>query len=361
MSIIQQVEKKERLYALDLYRIISVFFVFLFHSNMHLGVSYGFLTPFISQCAIFMIVFFILSGFSLYYRYYDKDLSLIKDIKYFYIKRVIRLYPLYIAVYILYVIVFNNLSVIKNLIIAPIELLLLQSFFDGSFSILHNGGTWFVSCIFFCYLLFPFLKNILSQITKYRKVLLCIIYSICAISPIIVLVFNLSNIYSNPFFRLLEFIIGMITASIFLDGNKKENKYFFFAVLFEWAVLVLVVSLLVNHIATNNYVVYNFISIPVFVLLLYHLSNINNNFLTTILNNTLIQYLSNISYTFFLVQFFTWAPTRYIQKQFKWCDTNTNIKLFICSFIICLICSVFLYEFIDKPIRKFLNKRLLDK
>lgn len=254
------------------------------------------------------------------------------------------------------------MSLSQNILIAPIELLLIQSFFNGSFSILHNGGTWFISCIFFCYLLFPFLKNILTQIRKYRKFIFLIIYCICAISPIITHVFKLSGIYANPFFRLLEFILGMITASIFLDGNKTKNKYFVFGVIVNFIILFVTISLLVDKkIAINNYVAYNFISIPTFVLLLYCVVSIKNNLLIKVASTQIVQYLSKLSYAFFLAQFFTWAPIKYVQKRWDIFDSNTNIKLFVVSFVICCAGSILMYEFIDKPISKAVYNSLSRK
>lgn len=127
--------KKDRLIMLDAIRILSALFVFLFHSNIHIGATYSILTRFISQGAIFMVAFFILSGFSLYYNYNDLNLNNLSKMITFYIKRLIGVYPLYIAVYILYLIFRNALSIKQNILIAPVELLLMQSYFDGTFDI----------------------------------------------------------------------------------------------------------------------------------------------------------------------------------------------------------------------------------
>lgn len=64
---------------LDYMRIVSAFFVFLFHSNIHVGIRYGFLTPFVNVGAIFMTAFFMLSGVSLAYNYESKDLLTYSD------------------------------------------------------------------------------------------------------------------------------------------------------------------------------------------------------------------------------------------------------------------------------------------
>lgn len=60
-------EKIPQLYSIHIFRIVCAFAIFLFHSHIHVDVSYGVFNSFISQCHIFMVAFFMLSGFSLYY------------------------------------------------------------------------------------------------------------------------------------------------------------------------------------------------------------------------------------------------------------------------------------------------------
>lgn len=349
--------KKEKIFTLDFVRILLAVFVFLFHSNIHLGCTYKYLTPFISQGAIFMSAFFILSGFSLYYNYYDKELLKLNDLKSFYFRRLVSIYPLYFGIYIIYLLVFNTLTIKQNLIIAPIELLLLQSFIDGSFNILHNGGTWFVSCILFCYLLFPFLKNILVQIKFHRKKLLILVYFICSIAPIIIITFKLTNIYSNPFFRLLEFLIGMMVATLYLNSKEIDNKHIIIVIILEEILLVVGITLL-QIMNIGNYTLYGFFAIPMFSLIIYHLAKFKSKYVIRLFSHPITQYISKISYAFFLAQFFTWSATEFLQSRFSWFETNTNMKLIFVSLSICLLIAILLHEIIEKPAKKIYLKGL---
>lgn len=200
---------------LDYMRIVSAFFVFLFHSNVHIGIHYGILNPFVSTGAIFMTVFFMLSGISLAYNYASKCLISLNEYITFIIKRIINIYPAYIVLYILFVIKCilthtMKLTVIQNFVVLPVELTLFQSVFGNSFETLHNGGTWFISCIFICYLLFPFLCRIVMQMTKKQVVCLSIfIFCILTWAPVVEYYMGYSSIYANPFFRILEFLLGV--------------------------------------------------------------------------------------------------------------------------------------------------------
>lgn len=94
------------------------------------------------------------------------------NIKLFYKKRYITILPIYYLVGTLYIIFFwgGTESLLENVILMPIEILGLQSVFTSIFSVSHNGGTWFVSCILLCYLIYPFAQEIIKQISLKSKI-----------------------------------------------------------------------------------------------------------------------------------------------------------------------------------------------
>ena len=208
----------KRLSGLDLFRIIAVLFVFLFHTKIHMGCYYGILDEFINMGAIFMTGFYLLSGYALYYVYSKSDLGNLENIKMFYLKRVMGIMPLYYVMAISYSILLGSETFKQNILLAPIEILGLQSVFTSLFSVSHNSGTWFVSCLLICYLIYPFIQEITKQMKTQRK---CIIVAVCVLvllwSPLVQLSFTTGSIYENPFFRLLEFMIG-----VFLCSMKRE-------------------------------------------------------------------------------------------------------------------------------------------
>lgn len=67
----------KRIVGLDYLRIIMVFMVFLFHSWMHLDFQLGKLTSFISEGAVYMTMFFMLSGYVLGLKYKHFYLSIV--------------------------------------------------------------------------------------------------------------------------------------------------------------------------------------------------------------------------------------------------------------------------------------------
>lgn len=77
-----------RLYSIDALKFCAACIVFAFHCNIHLGIQFGPLNDFISQGAILMDLFFMLSGFALYHSYCEKKLTWEVGVKHFYYKRI---------------------------------------------------------------------------------------------------------------------------------------------------------------------------------------------------------------------------------------------------------------------------------
>ena len=122
-----------------------------------------------------MTAFFILSGFSLYLVWQRKDLHNIVELRKFYLKRLISILPLYYSVALIYICFLGQESTVQNLLIAPVEILGIQSIFNSLFGVTHNGGTWFVSCILMCYLVYPLIQEIIKQLTSKLKVTIILI------------------------------------------------------------------------------------------------------------------------------------------------------------------------------------------
>jgi len=311
-----------RLMGLDLLRVVAVLMVFLFHSNIHLKCNYGILNNFIEMGAVFMTLFFMLSGFVLYYTNQTKRLLNLNEFKNFYLKRLLGIMPVYWVIafiYSIYSVISKKESIIISIILFPVEALGLQSVFSSLFDISHNGGTWFVSCIVLCYILFPFVLHVISHIKLKSKIFFCIfLFGVLLYSPVIVGVLDLNNIYSNPFFRICEFIIGMLLCSIWTN-IKEEN--FYKKYIANGYILILVFILLILeitfakmfHLPNVTYMLYSAISIPFFTVLVLGLSGMAFEKLK---NCKMLKYFVEISYVFFFAQFFTWPITRWILNFF---------------------------------------------
>ena len=70
---------------------------------------------------------------------------------------------------------YTHLEDIKlSLLLTPVEIFGVQSVFNSLFGILHNGGTWFISCILFAYFVYPLNHKLLINLSIKLKTILLI-------------------------------------------------------------------------------------------------------------------------------------------------------------------------------------------
>ena len=206
------------------------------------------------------------------------------NIKLFYKKRYITILPIYYLVGTLYIIFFGGgtESLLENVILMPIEILGLQSVFTSIFSVSHNGGTWFVSCILLCYLIYPFAQEIIKQILLKSKIKMLLLSVLVLLwSPFIVWKFQTGAIYSNPFFRILEFIIGILLCSMKDEISRLSIARFLYSRIFifiEFIILIIGVTVAYRlKVSPGNYMLYSWIGLPMFMLLIVSMSSIVSN------------------------------------------------------------------------------------
>lgn len=374
--------KVKRLYSIDLFRIGCALMVFMFHSSIHINVDYGVFNNFIGNGHLFMVAFFMLSGFSCFYSDNERQLFAINkntaDRPFVYIniwqflkKRFFNLYPCYLALHLIqtYKVLFiGNDCTLFDLKVQfagmPMELGLFHSALIGSFNFLHNGGTWFISCIFICYIFYPYIAQlVVNNKPKNNLILVTILYFISsyAFLPVNKIpAVDFASIYANPLLRFLEFSIGVIIASFFAKNKEKEISKI------NWLIIPLaIITLFVFITFGTKYVVkllktcpveaYNFIAIPCFAAILYFSARIESLHEITSFRKT-IKILSENTYAFFLSQFFAWEPIRYIMKHKpEFLESYSTLKKMTISIAFaCIVTAVFHYA-IEKPCKK-LNK-----
>ena len=257
-----------------------------------------------------VLFFFILSGFLLTRGYYEK--LLMGKIKYkdFIVKRISTIFPLQWLLTLLFVLF--SIDVVTYWAI-PFNLTLTQSlvpFWEINFTM--NTPAWFLSSIFICYLLTPFVLRVFAK----KRFNFLVIY-LC-----VVLVYNLFILllpasigtrwlcYINPFARFIDFSAGILLA-FYWDEIKAK-----FQVILKNKILSTVLELFVIGIVYfffayepildfNNYTVLRYPIIILFIIVF----ALSFGFVTKILSFNLFQKLGNLSLAIYMshgfVLFFT--------------------------------------------------------
>lgn len=148
-----------RLDGVTISRFVAAFYVFIFHANLRAPIDLGgYFNGVVSNGAIGMSLFFVLSGFVLTYNY---DSGVTKD---YLIKRIKRIYPAYIftGLITLPLLFLVDGHFVVGKIIASIVLYVfsIQAWFYQAFNVWNFGGTWSVSVeMFFLYYVSNFVNS----------------------------------------------------------------------------------------------------------------------------------------------------------------------------------------------------------
>ena len=202
--------------SLQSLRLVFAIMIFLHHfPNASNGAGL-----FAAGGALGVCFFIMLSGFVMSAGYGEKVLSEIFDFKHYYLKRVIRLWPLHLLCLLGFVVLHfqNAFSSIKSMGVLGINSLMLQSwvpvksvYFSG------NAVSWCLCDLMFCYLMFPviyrFINNVRTKIIVIIGLLVAASYSV--IIQLIPDSMVHAIVYISPIFRLLDFIIGILVYRAF--------------------------------------------------------------------------------------------------------------------------------------------------
>lgn len=348
------INQPTRQIGLDYVRVILMLLIFNFHASMHGGVDYGWIDNFVSQGAVAMEGFFLLSGFCLARQYSQNVIDTGKEIWSFYYKRALRLLPLYWIIWIIKRLGTISTISIQDILLIPFELFGITSAFDGSFSV--SQGDWFVSCMLLCYFLFPLLQMLIQKLSdRNMKCMLLILYVISSLAPVTASICGFSRTYPNPFFRMLQFAMGMMLVSLIERIEIKSYARIAISTIC-FMMLVFVVSFLHAR-DWGSYGSYEFITIPVWsimiILLAYPFSSHG-------IVAKIVLHLSRISYAFYLMQVWCYGIALCLVSKIELHSLllNHNSIVLCVSFLTCLIGAEVLTK-VDNGISKMFKNNFL--
>lgn len=298
-----------------------------------------------------MTLFFVLSGLSLALS--NKKQS-VNSIKTFYLKRVISIIPVYYLIHILYYICnYSTISFKQYLFYSPIELFGLQSIFSHVIGVFHNGGTWFISCLIFCYLAYPLLHNFIMRIQSIIKafILLLFLAFLLIYLPLYNNFTESLSLYTNCFVRLFEFATGVVLARIVFDEkmtktiDDRENG------LSIIILIAIVVILILSFLNESMFVKNNYIFFVIAIIFFSSIIRIDFGRMSKI-----ITYASSLTYSFFVFQLIIWPPSI---KVVSWLGLDEWRYKAIIPVILLILFCVLVHEIYEKPIQKLLRKKLL--
>lgn len=344
--------------ALTFPRFLLASVVVVYHFGLHLPeVEGAFLGSFLQHGAVCVSFFFFLSGVVLSYNYQHKREVTVTQ---FWLKRMFRIYPLYILTFLL-VYVFQ-LYITKDApepIFAVLNFFALQSWVVGH-AMEVNFPSWSISVEFFFYLTFPLIVFLLRKL-KYtlfvRIALSIVVLGWIQHYALVNYLWEPDRFYVEqfilyfPLFHLSTFVAGVLCGSL-IDRLKKTPIHHLVYTLMAGLGIVAFVAAVNTDNAMRHYG-HNGGLIPLFALICLGLS-MDKTFFHRFFGWRPLVYLGEISYGVYMWQFpvYLWY-TAYVLGAVK---TPLTLLHFVLYFIVLVAVSTISYEFIEKPARKWLAK-----
>ncbi len=324
-------QKVSRDFSLDILRVLSCIMVFGVHLGQKVTIP-GSLGVFFSKGSTGVGFFFILSGYLAYVsleRLQSKYVLFGKTMVAFWIKKLLRILPLYFIVILFYMIFFYAIGSVPedNTGLYWVRYLL----FANSFVTSENpfwtnlGAVWSISCFVFFYLICPICYKLFR---KYWSALILVIGSYGLLKYI-----DARNVYNLPLRWLFYFFLGCLVYVVY----KEHKEVFTIGVM-----LMIVLFCILTDKGTS---IIAPLLASVFILAT---RNIKNNSKPGIIEKS-INYISMISYSVYLIHVVIIEALDYIGVLH---GVTYAIVLIVCTSLI----SVASYYLIEKRLGNVLMK-----
>lgn len=344
----------KKLEGVQALRGIAIIFIVLSHFNS----VYGIFNWASSFGAIGVDIFIIISGFVSYV--FSKPVivkpsieecknSAIKKVKKFYKLHIIMvMFMLLLFFAIQYISGFKWLEVIATIISLGANIFLIQSFIPIR-KIYYglNGVAWYLSVSLWFYFISPYLNYRISLLKNKKRInILIIIMSLFIIQIIIIRgTYNLTNenykivhalYYVSPFFRGIEFLIGVLLGLIYKKtnlNNKEVNSILIYFIDFISINLLMFVCKYINKFKPDIGFV---IAIPAACLLVFSFA-INKGVFCKFFSNRLLIGIGNISFEIFIIHFVILSYMNFISKYIILLNKTL---IYIISVILIIVISI---------------------
>jgi len=362
---------KQRIYFPNLngLRFIAAFLVIVHHIEQLKSIfkfDNYYSSPFIAVIGkLGVVLFFVLSGFLITYLLLAEENSF-KNIavKKFYIRRMLRIWPLYFIILILAFLILPNISIFsypfydKEVIYSNIYLkLFLYVFFLPNLAIStldiipYASQTWSIGTEEQFYLVWPV---ILNRIKKHRLILMLFIITLTVGIRLL-----LSTSYSEilPYKKEIKTFWSTFRIDCMAIGGIFSILYYYKSKMLEvlknqltfYITLIITIFLLINGISIPKFH-YEFYAILFGIIIL---NFATNKELFISLENKILNYLGSISYGLYMYHPIGIALALYVSTQLS---LKTNWFIYPLSIGLTILLAGFSYKYFESPILKFKDR-----
>lgn len=337
-----------RLYNLDYLRGLAAFGIMIYH---YISWTLGNFSAdtFMGRLGIYGVsMFYVLSGLTLYYVYYDKMIPSQEDIISFFKKRIFRIFPLLWLVTIVAIIMKGELPNFKALILN------LSGLFGFiRWDVYFSTGVWSIGNELVFYVFFPFFILFIKRFKPLMILLtififgLYIYFAFLKLNPSLTLAEQWKN-YINPLNQVFLFLGGFLIG-FFFHNTKIKNSITFILIIVAFTGFTFYPSLgdPVNIVTGMNRLVFTFFCFLI-CFCFYKLTFKFHDFI-----HKPLTLLGEASYSVYLLHPIVWSFTgvgiRLFSKYIFYLPESSRMIL---SVLMTLIISYYVYQYFEKYFMK---------
>ena len=325
-------------------RTLSMIGIFLFHAGLLINGTFP------------VIFFFILSGFVLYWSYSSSVIEVnISKIISWVKNRMKKMYPIHVITFVMSIFIrydwIMKLSKIEIIINTVLNLSLLQTLVP-KYAYSFNGLSWFLSVTMILYVLALPLIYLINKIKLVKVQYIIIILLLKYLISLINNYYNLGlDLYTSPFYRILDFILGMLIANMLINNKEYDNKKNTRYTVYE---IIIFVSFFIIYISTFFIKVEGTAYSIIFTILIYVVAQEKGS-ISKLLKSSILQKLASISFEFYMVHELILIAFRRVFEGLNFYWVINNFIVSIPTFIISLCIAKLLNKYITN---KKLNKNV---
>lgn len=302
-----------------------------------------------------VVFFFILSGYVMCQGFSDKALRADFSFKHFFLRRLWRLYPLYLLTMTYVAVLYHGLWPGRVLLC---DLFCVQTFIPYKFYYFScNAVAWCIPAFLAAYLIFPAANRLMrTKPLIFKRLLIC---TIAVYVPIVL--FGLTDywaqrlLYVNPLLRLIDFVIGMYVWNMSTQSTEIRDIA---ARCLPLSILLVAAAMMLFGYLPERIQVAMMWWIPIGTLVMSAAAADNtSSFAVRILRLRLPVKFGNISFSFYMLHFpIIITITAFVYKITG--ETELSFYLTAPALIICVATAYLCHRFFEKSVTKFLDSRL---
>lgn len=353
--------KNKKIGAIEALRFIGMLFIFLCHIDfIQYANNYNIklIAEHFKFGAVGVELFIVMSGFAITLGYFNRSISY-KD---FILRRLNRIYPLYFVFLIVGIFyMYNYFLTSPILTFAKLcqHIFLLQTIIPTSSVTAFNGAAWTVATLFICYLTVPILFKGFKHKMK-STIIILFIYILFVNIVALYLEENFSNslyiwlTYLSPFYRFLDFFIGVCFGIIFINIQNLSKRLS--ANAFSLIEILLTTTWIYFTFNQINIQVYGIICSGLLLVFSFQKGCISKSFKQQIWIK-----LGALSYSFYLCHYLILMVTTKLILQYNLNTDCIIITASICCFLSSIIVAYVVNTKIEQKLDNWFSLKILNK